>query len=82
MTSENMDNAEHCPHCNANLQDEPIPEEHQESYGGKTHFSRKIGVTNTVDRASYWMCPDCEGTWERHERPVLGAFRTTQAMRV
>lgn len=37
------DSLEYCPKCNANLQGDPIPKEHQESFGA-THFSRKIGI--------------------------------------
>lgn len=59
------DSKEYCPHCNANLQGEPIPVESQKSYNS-THFSRKIGMTTVeADRILYWQCPDCNGTWAR-----------------
>jgi hypothetical protein len=59
------DNKENCPHCNADLQGEPIPKEQQESYG-TTHFSRKIGVyDSSKDKTFKWKCPDCNGKWDR-----------------
>lgn len=58
-------NKENCPHCNTELQGEPIPKEQQESYGA-THFSRKIGVYDfSKDRTIKWVCPDCNGEWGR-----------------
>ncbi|PEC18983.1 hypothetical protein COM96_27570 [Bacillus cereus] len=57
------DNKEFCPHCNANLQGDPIPKESQKWYGC-THFSRKIGITSfTHDRILNWQCPDCKREW-------------------
>lgn len=55
------DNKENCPHCLAELQGDPIPEDSQKLYGA-THFSRKIGLYDqTKDRTVKWMCPDCKG---------------------
>lgn len=59
---------ERCPHCDTNLQGNPIPEESRHYYGNdKTHFSRKIGVeiTGAYDGCLYWACPDCGGRWHR-----------------
>lgn len=57
------DNKEFCPHCNANLQGEPIPEESQKHYKS-THFTRKIGITSVeADRILRWRCPDCNKEW-------------------
>jgi Zn-finger nucleic acid-binding protein len=59
------ENYEHCPHCNANLQGEPIPRESQEAYGA-THFSRKVALySRERDRTEGWRCPDCGGEWLR-----------------
>lgn len=59
------DSEEYCPHCNANLQGDPIPEKSQKDYNA-THFSRIIGMTSVeADRILYWQCPDCSGTWDR-----------------
>ena len=61
------DNNEYCPHCNANLQGEPIPESSR-TPKGSTHFTRKIGMTTVqADRILYWQCPDCNDTWDRNE---------------
>jgi transposase-like protein len=58
-------NKENCPHCNADLQGEPIPKEQQESYGA-THFSRKIGLYDLgKDRTVKYKCPDCNGEWDK-----------------
>ncbi len=56
-----------CPLCGIDLRGDPIPERLQDEwYGGKTHYSRKIGVVNPVrDCVVEWLCPDCGGRWER-----------------
>ncbi len=56
-------NKENCPLCNADLQGESIPKEHQDSYNA-THFTRKIGISDIErDRIVKWKCPDCKGEW-------------------
>ena len=51
---------ERCPHCDADFQDEPIPEKDREAYGGHTHFSRLIAVySRELDRTTHYRCPDC-----------------------
>lgn len=56
---------EECPHCSAQLQGDPIPEDQQHWFGA-THFSRKIGLTDRErDRTTAWRCPDCGETWAR-----------------
>lgn len=58
------DSKEYCPHCNANLQGEPIPKYDQKHYRS-THFTRKIGMTSVDrDRIIKWKCPDCDGEWD------------------
>jgi hypothetical protein len=56
-----------CPHCNADLRSDPIPEKDQHLFGNKTHFSRIIGLEDSrkYDGVSYWMCPDCRVIWDR-----------------
>lgn len=56
-----------CPHCNADLRGSPILPEHQEHYGGETHYSRAVGieVRGVYDGVLFWQCPDCHGTWHR-----------------
>ena len=57
-------NKENCPHCNVNLQGEPIPKKQRGSYNA-THFTRKIGISDIKkDQIVKWKCPDCEGEWE------------------
>lgn len=59
MTQELRSNAERCPHCGADWQGEPIPEESQHLFGS-THFSRRIGIYDIHrDRTVAWRCPDC-----------------------
>ncbi len=61
-----MSNEETCPHCNADLRDGKIPEEHKESYGDKEYFSRLIGLEDdSYDGVSYWCCPECWTVWNR-----------------
>jgi hypothetical protein len=62
-----MGTSDTCPSCSSNLQGETIPEEHREMFGGKTHFSRLIGVEiqGLYDGVAYWKCPDCGHEWER-----------------
>lgn len=56
---------EYCPHCNANLRGEPIPEDIAHNYSN-THWKRKIGIYDIRrDRNTHWQCPDCDGQWER-----------------
>ncbi len=38
------ENTELCPLCGASFLGASIPEEHRHYYGGKTHFSKLIGV--------------------------------------
>lgn len=53
-----------CPHCGVDLTGDPIPEESRKSYGGATHFSRRISHVNPdLDRATDYECPDCNGRW-------------------
>lgn len=59
------DNVERCPHCNENLQGEPIPKESQHLYGA-THFSKKIGIySRGLDMTMKYECPYCEKQWDR-----------------
>lgn len=66
---------ETCPGCGSSMQAEPIPEEHRHNYGGKTHFSRVIGVEipGVYDGVLYWLCPACSHRW--HRFPVGHALR-------
>ena len=57
-----------CPFCKSDLRGEEIPEEYRDKYyGGKTHYSRLIGIEDSdkYDGVSYWNCPDCNTTWDR-----------------
>jgi hypothetical protein len=37
-----------------------IPKQHQKAYGGKTHFSRWIGIEDPYkDQLRSIVCPDC-----------------------
>jgi len=63
-----------CPHCQANLVSNPIPEDQQEDYDGETAFSLVIGLSDG-DNIYAWVCPDCGKTWERKEALPTG-YRT------
>ncbi len=55
-----------CPHCNASLIGEPIPEEQRESYGGHTNFSRAIALySQERDMTVSYQCPNCGGQRDR-----------------
>lgn len=64
-----------CPHCHADLRDDPIPTEHLGWYGGNPicdgcgdprHGSRLIGIYDQgLDRTVSWLCPDCGVRWTR-----------------
>jgi len=57
-----------CLLCDADLQGEPIPKKSRDKgyYGDKTHFSRRIGISDPrLDRIVEWLCPDCGGRWNR-----------------
>ncbi len=59
------DTVDVCPH-GCDLTGEPIPHKDQPLFGGKTHFSRRIGHYDQVyDRTVSWSCPDCGITWTR-----------------
>jgi hypothetical protein len=45
-----------CPHCKADLRD------HKMGPPGL----RQIGMVDRgLDRVTHWVCPDCNGTWDR-----------------
>lgn len=55
-----------CPVCKTDLRGAEIAEENRELYGGKTHYSRVIGIySREQDRTVAWRCPDCELEVER-----------------
>lgn len=59
-----------CPKCEADLRGAEIPEAvRDEWYGGKTHFSRIIGleIPGVYDGTLIWVCPDCHHKWPRFE---------------
>lgn len=72
-----------CPHCNANLIGDEIPENRREFFGGATHGSRLIAIYNRdTDRTEYFKCPDCGAHIERDDvvkGPELG-FRTVNVV--
>jgi len=55
-----------CPFCGVSLTGTPIPEKDRPSFGGRSHFTRKIGIYDTAaDRTIEWECPDCKKRWPR-----------------
>lgn len=55
---------DNCPHCNANLNGDPIPEHMIESFGSG-FWRREIGIEypEKYDGIWEWKCPDCKKTW-------------------
>jgi hypothetical protein len=70
--------AGHCRFCGSDLRGPEIPEDDRKHYGGKTHFSRVIGVEYgygspfRYDGVSEWRCPDCSVRINRWTHEVLG----------
>ena len=56
-----------CPACGASWQGEPIPEDWRQYCGGKTHYSRLIGIEipEKYDGVWLWRCPDCAAEFPR-----------------
>lgn len=55
-----------CPKCKGSLRGSQIPTQHQDAYGGATHYSRAISVYDSRrDEAVAWQCPDCAAEWPR-----------------
>ncbi len=61
------ENTELCPLCGASFLGASIPEEHRHYYGGKTHFSKLIGVEirSIYDGVIIWCCPSCRAEFPR-----------------
>jgi hypothetical protein len=55
---------DNCPHCNADLLGEVIPEHIQP---GGHHYRRSLGIEirGVYDGVLFFACPDCHGTWHR-----------------
>lgn len=58
-----------CPHCGANWQGEPIPDDIAHHYAG-THWGREIGIDGgrlgIYDGVVAYLCPDCGETSPRN----------------
>jgi predicted RNA-binding Zn-ribbon protein involved in translation (DUF1610 family) len=67
-----------CTECGTNLVGPPIPEERREEYGGRTHFSRLIGISNGEAVVAF-RCPDCEATFHMGRTPEPVAVREVEA---
>ena len=72
--SQFTEDLERCPSCGTNWRDKEIPEVDRELYGGKTHFTRVIGISDG-DSIYAWRCPDCREEFKRESGPTDG-FRT------
>lgn len=64
-----------CPSCGTSWLDGEIPEKDRELYGGLTHFTRLVGISDG-DSVLRWRCPDCAEEWEREDLGSLPGFRT------
>lgn len=65
-------NVDNCPHCNADLNGDPIPKEYAEHYSG-THWRREIGIEymGKYDGVWEWKCPDCSGVWPSEINKII-----------
>lgn len=78
MKIELLQELDQCPHCDASMIGDPIPEDKRdEYYGGATHFRRNIGVEvqGVYDGILYYQCPDCGGQWLRFSEGAFGAHQ-------
>lgn len=59
--------AKTCPVCGESFVGQEIPKEYLHYYGGKTHYSRMIGVEipNLYDGIILWKCRDCGNYFRR-----------------
>lgn len=71
-----------CPHCNASMQGQPIPEESRQYYGTATHYSRVVGhqMWSVYDGVLFWACPDCGKAWPREGFTGRRAEQATAAV--
>ena len=66
-----------CRFCCNNLRGELIPIERRDCYGGKTHFSKVVGIEYHGEHAyhhdgvSEWMCPYCTTRINRWTHEVI-----------
>lgn len=55
-----------CPQCGSSWLGMEIPEDERWSYGGRTHYSRLIGIVDLhQDRLYKYECPDCKAEFPR-----------------
>jgi hypothetical protein len=60
-----------CEKCNADFAGDPIPEEQRHLFGGKTNFSRVIGIYDErLDCTVAWRCPDCGHDTPRPQKEI------------
>lgn len=56
---------ESCPKCKTDLRGNPIPEEHRQHYGGRTHFLLQTSLyARSKDRTHAFECPFCGHQWK------------------
>ena len=55
-----------CKVNGCDLKGEPIPEKDRYMFGGKTHFSQMIAISDRrLDRVVEYLCPKCGASWKR-----------------
>lgn len=67
---------DNCPHCNANLNGDPIPENIRQNYSG-THWRREMGweYPEKYDGVWEWECPDCKGRWPSQAQVIKNKLK-------
>lgn len=57
---------EKCKVNGCDLKGIPIPEKDRHLFGGKTHFSQMIAISDRKkDRVTEYLCPKCMARWPR-----------------
>lgn len=56
---------DNCPHCNASLIGDLIPEDMRQYCDPPYRWRREIGIEypEKYDGVWEWQCPDCKGIW-------------------
>ena len=62
-----------CPECHVSWVGDEILERYRGDYGGRTHYSRVVGIEypEKYDGVWEWQCPDCGETLPRFRRESL-----------
>ena len=80
-TKHDWGNPRYCQVCGKSFKGEPINPSHLHLYGGATHYSKVVGVSQG-DRVVVWECPFCKAVCERKEKGKPGGYRLHEVQTV